>query len=92
MIASYLEEKKTKIIATLGPTSLNEETLKSLIVEGTDIFRFNASHNSEPKALKKNIKLIRKLSKKIGRHIGVLLDLQGPKIRIGTIDGQDAEL
>ena len=63
MIASYLEEKKTKIIATLGPTSLNEETLKSLIVEGTDIFRFNASHNSEPKALKKNIKLIRKLSK-----------------------------
>jgi pyruvate kinase len=92
MITKNLEDKNTKIIATLGPASLNEETLRDLILEGTDVFRFNASHNAEPKELKTNIKLIRKICKKLGRYVGILLDLQGPKIRVGKIEGDSLEL
>ncbi|RAP36462.1 pyruvate kinase [Candidatus Marinamargulisbacteria bacterium SCGC AAA071-K20] len=92
MFTTNLEDKKTKIIATLGPASLNEDTLRELILEGVDVFRFNASHNAEPKQLKKNIKLIRKISKKLDRYVGILLDLQGPKIRVGKIEGDSVEL
>lgn len=92
MQISYLEEKKTKIIATLGPASLNETVLTQLISDGTDVFRFNASHNAEPRQLKQNIKLIRKLSAKLGREIGILLDLQGPKIRVGKIENNGVEV
>ncbi len=72
----------TKIVATLGPASDAPETLKSLIVAGVDVFRLNASHG-EWQDHARRIDAVRKVAAEMGRHIGILLDLQGPKIRLG---------
>jgi len=76
--------KKTKIVCTIGPASENEDVLQSLILNGMDVARLNFSHGSHEGHLQK-IKMIRELSAKLDRPIAILLDLAGPKIRIGTI-------
>lgn len=73
--------KRTKIVATLGPSTDSPEMLKKMIAAGLDIIRTNFSHGS-PNDQRERIELIRKLAKESDRHIGVLADLQGPKIRI----------
>lgn len=75
----------TKILATLGPASSNLEIIESLFLEGADVFRLNFSHGSH-ETHQKNHNTIRILSEKYQRPIGILMDLQGPKLRIGTFE------
>ncbi|MDC0036644.1 pyruvate kinase [bacterium] len=85
-------KKKTKIIATYGPACEKKGVIDEMINNGVDLFRLNASHNAEPKYLKSIIAKIRKVSQKQNRHIGVFLDLQGPKIRVGKFEADKAAL
>jgi pyruvate kinase len=78
--------KKTKIIATLGPVSFNEETILGLINNGMDVARINMSHYNENIGLDKHIRFIREQTKKINRNMAILFDLGGPKIRVGKVD------
>jgi pyruvate kinase len=75
---------KTKIIATVGPASNNKETLRELILAGTDIFRLNFSHGDHANH-KKVIQFVRELNDELGTHISLLQDLQGPKIRVDEV-------
>ena len=78
------EIKKTKIVATLGPSSSERETIKDMMVAGVNIFRINFSH-ADFEAAKQRIELIRELNKELGFNVGVLADLQGPKLRVGKM-------
>ena len=75
--------KKTKIIATYGPACEQKGLLTELFKTGVDLIRLNASHNAEKSLLKKVITKVRKQSEKSNKRVGVFLDLQGPKIRVG---------
>lgn len=77
--------RRTKIIATLGPASTDPEILKQMFLEGVDLIRINASHSANPAEIREKIELIRKTAKDTRRIIGIMLDLQGPKIRIGKV-------
>ncbi|HET7819056.1 MAG TPA: pyruvate kinase [Bacteroidia bacterium] len=79
-----IKYNKTKIIATVGPASAPERILKKMIQGGVDIFRINFSHGSYDD-VKKIISSIRHLNKELNTSIGILADLQGPKIRIGKV-------
>jgi len=76
--------KKTKIIATLGPASSDKETMLQLIQAGTDIFRINFSH-ADYDLVKRNVQTIRELNQEHGFSVGILGDLQGPKLRVGVV-------
>ncbi len=76
---------KTKIIATIGPSSCNREVLEKLIDAGMNVARLNFSHGSYEEH-GEVIKTIRSLSRVMNRPVGVLLDLQGPKIRTGKLN------
>ena len=78
------EIKKTKIVATLGPSSSDRETIKDMMIAGVNIFRINFSH-ADFEAAKQRIELIRELNKELGFNVGVLADLQGPKLRVGKM-------
>jgi pyruvate kinase len=83
--------RKTKIIATLGPASSSPEMIKRLMDTGADVFRLNFSHGShEEKA--RLIETIRQLSALRGNSIGILADLQGPKIRTGRMENGAIQL
>lgn len=76
--------RATKIIATLGPTSTSKEIIEKLFLSGADIFRLNFSHGThEDHAARYHI--LRELEKKYERPIGIMQDLQGPKLRVGTL-------
>ncbi|PPR35164.1 MAG: Pyruvate kinase [Alphaproteobacteria bacterium MarineAlpha6_Bin4] len=77
--------RKAKIIATLGPASSDYKTIKKLFISGADIFRLNFSHDVAETHIKR-FKEIRLLEKKVKRPIGILMDLQGPKLRVGKFD------
>lgn len=80
--------RRAKIVATVGPASNSPEMLKTLFLAGVDTFRLNFSHGSHADHAKVHA-AIRALEKEVGRPIGILQDLQGPKIRVGTIrDGR----
>ena len=74
----------TKIVTTLGPVSEEGKIIKNLIEAGTNVFRINCSHSSH-ETTEKVIKKIKKYSKQLKKEIGILLDLQGPKIRVGKL-------
>lgn len=76
--------KKTKIIATLGPASSDKETMLQLIQAGTDVFRINFSH-ADYDLVRKNVQTIRQLNQEYGFSVGILGDLQGPKLRVGVV-------
>jgi pyruvate kinase len=78
--------RKTKILATLGPATSSPALIKSLFDSGADVFRINMSHTSHA-ALKELHACVRALEAESGRPIGILVDLQGPKIRLGTLPG-----
>ena len=78
--------RKTKILATLGPASSSPEMIKALFEAGADVFRINMSHNA-PGDLADKFRVVRELEENVGRPIGILADLQGPKIRLGTLPG-----
>ncbi|MCK5334849.1 MAG: pyruvate kinase [Gammaproteobacteria bacterium] len=75
------DPRRTKIVATIGPATESPEMLEKLFRAGVDVVRVNFSHGS-PEAHKERAKSIREVSKKVGRFVGILADLQGPKIRI----------
>ena len=75
--------RRTKIVATLGPASSDPKVIKRLIEAGVNVFRLNFSHGSR-EVHQKNIALIRSEGKRSGMPVGVLQDLQGPKIRTAT--------
>ncbi|WP_313112741.1 pyruvate kinase [Aequorivita sediminis] len=77
-------QKRTKIVATLGPATNSEETIKNMILEGVDVFRINFSH-ADYDTVKSNIATIRKLSDELSLHVAILGDLQGPKLRVGVM-------
>ena len=72
---------RTKIVATIGPVSNSKEVIRDLILAGTDIFRLNFSHG-EHSLHQQVIDTIRALNKELGTFVSILVDLQGPKIRI----------
>jgi len=76
--------KSTKIICTIGPRSQDKKVLARMIENGMDVARMNMSHG-DYEFHRKTIKLVRELSEEYNRHIGVLIDLQGPKIRTGKL-------
>jgi pyruvate kinase len=75
---------KTKIIATIGPGTGTEEKITELVKAGARIFRLNSSHE-EPEVHKERIRLVRKVADKLKIYLPVILDLQGPKIRVGKL-------
>ena len=79
-------ETGTKIVGTLGPASWDEDVLAELIREGLDVARINASH-SDHAAIRRQVSRVRRVSFQVGMPVAVLLDLQGPKIRLGKVDG-----
>jgi len=78
--------RKTKILATLGPASNTREKMRALFEAGVDVFRINMSHTNHD-MLKQMVADLRALSEEVGTHIGILCDLQGPKIRLGKLPG-----
>jgi pyruvate kinase len=83
--------RRTKIIATLGPASSDEATIDALFQAGADVFRLNFSHGSHEDHAAR-IKMIRNIERKYGRPIGILADVQGPKLRIGRFGGGRVQL
>ena len=78
--------RRIKIIATLGPASADINTLADLFQAGVDVFRINMSHASHD-AMRERVKMIRTLEERFSRPIGILVDLQGPKLRVGEFEG-----
>ena len=83
--------RRTKIVATIGPASSSPEVLEQLILAGMNVARLNFSHGS-PDDHKGRASLIRELAARHGRHVALLGDLQGPKIRIAKFTGKRIEL
>ena len=80
-------ERRTKIVATLGPGTSKEETIQNLVHFGVDVTRLNFSHGEHETHLK-NARLVREAAEKSGRNVAVMQDIQGPKIRIGEVVGE----
>lgn len=78
--------KRTKIVATMGPASDSQETIMEMIKQGLDVCRINFSHGSHEDHAK-TIENIRKADEKLGTNTAILADLQGPKLRVGEFEG-----
>ena len=78
--------RQTKILATLGPASDTRETIRALFDAGADLFRINMSHANHAVLTQMHGQL-RALAEEVGRPVGILVDLQGPKIRLGRLPG-----
>lgn len=79
--------RHTKIIFTIGPATENEEILKALILSKVDICRLNMAHGT-PEWAKMTVQKIRKVCNQINRDIGIMMDIKGPEIRTGEIEGE----
>ncbi|TMH00911.1 MAG: pyruvate kinase [Betaproteobacteria bacterium] len=75
--------RNAKIVATLGPASASEAMIRSLFLAGVDVFRLNFSHGTHEQH-RERLQQIRNVERDVGRPIGVLADMQGPKLRVGT--------
>ena len=82
---------KTKIIATIGPASRSKEVLREMILKGVDVCRLNFSHDVH-EAHAQTIKIIRELNEELNKNVAILVDLQGPKIRIGEVENNEVIL
>src|SRR5215475_9364424 len=83
--------RKAKIICTMGPASREEPALSRLVEAGMDVARLNLSHGTHEDHARA-IDAVRNAAENAGRPVALLLDLQGPKIRVGKIDGGKAKL
>jgi pyruvate kinase len=83
--------RKTKLLATLGPASQDDAIVEKLFEAGADVFRINMSHSSHD-VLRARVKQLRAMEKKYDRPVGILADLQGPKLRVGTFKDGSAML
>lgn len=82
-----MQLKRTKIVCTIGPSSWDENTIIELAKAGMNIARLNFSHGTQEEK-GTQLKLVRKASKIVGKPLAVMADLQGPKMRCGSIDGK----
>jgi pyruvate kinase len=82
---------KTKILATIGPASNNYETIKSLAAAGANVFRLNFSHGTHD-IHEEVIQIIRRVNEEQNLNLGILQDLQGPKIRVGEVENNGVEI
>src|ERR1700676_3479705 len=82
-IAEMRRHRNAKIVATLGPASASEEMIRALFFAGVDVFRLNFSHGTHEQHFER-LQQIRNVERDVGRPIGVLADMQGPKLRVGT--------
>ncbi len=80
----HIQFNKTKIIATVGPASSSREMLRELVLSGVDVFRLNFSHSTHEEH-QKVVDQVRDINAELNTHVSLLLDLQGPKIRIGEV-------
>jgi pyruvate kinase len=88
MLAHMKRERAAKIISTLGPSSTSLEVIASLFEAGADVFRLNFSHGKHAEH-KERLDIIRKIETEFDRPIGIIADLQGPKIRVSNfVDGK----
>lgn len=78
--------RKAKIVATLGPASSSEDVIRRLFDAGVDVFRLNFSHGTHDDHAERH-RTIRRIEQETGRPIGILLDIQGPKLRLGSFSG-----
>ena len=85
------DRQNTKIVATVGPACSSEEMLRKLIEAGVDIFRLNFSHGTHA-VHAETIARIDKINTELGTHVGILADLQGPKLRVGKMAGEGLEI
>ena len=83
--------RRTKIVATLGPATSSQEALEKIIAAGTDVVRLNFSHGSAEDH-KKRAQTVLKAAAKVGRHVAILADLQGPKVRIARFINNKVQL
>jgi pyruvate kinase len=83
--------RKVKILATLGPASSEERMIRALFEAGADLFRINMSH-TEHEAMRTLVWRIRAVEEAVGRPIGILADLQGPKLRVGKFKNTSEQL
>src|ERR1700735_2404330 len=84
-------QRRTKIVATLGPASSERAVISRLFEAGADVFRINMSHTNHDK-LRELVTTIRAVEADHNRPIGILVDLQGPKLRLGTFENGTAEI
>src|SRR4029079_16571263 len=83
--------RRTKVVATLGPASGNTGMIARLFEAGADVFRINMSHSSHDR-MRELVEAIRSVERDRGRPVGILVDLQGPKLRVGAFTGGFAML
>ncbi len=83
--------RRVKIVATIGPATSNEQALGSIIDAGVDLVRINGAHG-DTASIKSRVELIRSVANAKQKHIGILLDLPGPKMRVGIIENEEISL
>merc|ERR1719367_800507 len=83
--------RRTKVVASLGPSSWSEDIIPKMILAGTNIFRLNCSHRRGGD-FERVYPLIRKYATELGKKVEVLGDLQGPKFRVGELQGDPVPL
>lgn len=83
--------RRVKIVATIGPATSSEDALEGIIKAGVDVIRINGAHG-EVSSLAHRIALVRNVSSKLGTNTGILVDLPGPKMRVGVIENEEIEL
>ena len=84
-------QRNIKIVATLGPSSSDYDTIKDLHLAGADVFRLNMSHGTHDEIAKRH-KIIRQIEDELSSPIAILADLQGPKLRVGPFKNGVEEL
>ncbi len=83
--------RRARILATLGPASSRPEDIRALVKAGANVFRFNFSHGSHADHAER-FRIVRELERETGKPIGILMDLQGPKLRVGSMAGGSCQL
>ena len=83
-VGRRVAERRTRLVATLGPATDIAEAMRALILAGLSVARLNCAHGGEAD-IRRRAALARRCAADLGREIGLLLDLQGPKIRVGTL-------
>ncbi len=84
-------QRRTKIVATLGPASSDRAVIAALFRAGADVFRINMSHTTHDR-MRELVRTIRDIEQEFGRPIGILVDLQGPKLRVGAFKDDAVQL
>jgi pyruvate kinase len=91
VLISQFDSKKTKIVATIGPSSWNDQTIRRMIQKGLNVARINFSHG-EHERHSETIATVRRVAEEERAVVAIMCDIQGPKIRIGKIEGDGLHL